>query len=132
MGKSARLSTMHPDERRLAGLAGILFSALSVAIIPFSPEIGAPIGSSADELVSYYVRHHSGFLLGNYLGVAAFLPGFIQLAIVSSWIRRLDEPHGWLGSLAHSRGSFAYSPGPCRLVVSQVLPFITACMVRLA
>src|SRR4051812_33871242 len=96
-------------ERRLAGAAGILFAVLSLAVIPLSPEIGAPIGSSADELVGYYIRHRFGFLLGNYLGVAAFLPGFVQLVITSSWIRRREEPHGWLGSLVLATGTFAYS-----------------------
>ena len=114
----------HGKERLLAGAAGILFSVLSLAVIPLSPEIGAPIGSSADDLVGYYVRHRSGFLIGNYLGVAAFLPGFVQLAILSSWIRRQEEPDGWLSSLVLATGTFAYSVGACVLIVFQVLPFL--------
>jgi hypothetical protein len=63
-------------------------------------------------------------LLGNYLGVAAFLPGFVELAIVARWIRRREGPDGWLASLVLATGTYGYADGTVVLVVFQVLPFL--------
>ena len=111
-------------ERRIAGAAGILFAALSLIVVPLSPEIGPPLGANADEIAGYFLRHRAGFLLGNYLGIAAFLPGFIQLVIVSSWIRRREDPHAWQGHLVRATGTFAYAVGAVVLILFQVVPFL--------
>src|SRR5688572_27404817 len=95
---SARVSDASKlvKERKLAGWAGILFSILSLIVVPLSPEVGPPIGSPADAIADYYSKHQLGFLVGNYLGIAAFFPGFIQLVIVSAWFRRREDRDGWL------------------------------------
>jgi hypothetical protein len=119
-----RKGTELAKEARLAGAAGILFSVLSLIVVPLSPELGPPLGATADEIAGYYVRHRSGFLVGNYLGIAAFLPGFVQLVIVSSWVRRREDRQAWLGTLVLTTGTFAYAVGAVVLIVFQAVPFL--------
>ncbi len=111
---------------RLAGWLGILFSLLSLAVIPLSMS-GAPppaLGASGTAFADWYREHRSGFLIGNYLGIVAFVPGFVQLAIVAAWVRRAEGEHGWLGSLVLATGAFAYAVFGCSLVLFQTLPFV--------
>jgi hypothetical protein len=112
------------SERRIAGGAGIVFALLSLIVVPLAPEIGPPVGATADEIAGFFGRNRFGFLLGNYLGIAAFLPGFVQLVIVSTWVRRREDEHGWLGKLVLTTGTFAYAVGAVVLIVFQVVPFL--------
>ncbi|MFO0762568.1 MAG: hypothetical protein U0359_39375 [Byssovorax sp.] len=113
---------------RLAGWAGIVFSILSLIVIPLvvTPMTPAPVlGSSGAEIAAWYTAHRMGFLVGNYLGIAAFVPGFVQLAVLAARVRKAEGEDGFLGALVLSTGIFAYTVFACSLVVFQVLPFLT-------
>lgn len=113
-----------PPGRRLAGVAGIVFAVLSLIVIPLSPETPPPLGSSPAEIAGYYAAHRLPFLIGNYLGVAAFVPGFIQLAFLAALIRRAEGQDGWLSMLVLSSGTFVYGVGAAVLLVFQAVPFL--------
>lgn len=66
---------------RAAGWAGIVFSVLSLIVIPLSFPPPPPLGATGAEFSAYYDAHRWGFLIGNYLGIAAFIPGFLQLVV---------------------------------------------------
>jgi hypothetical protein len=83
-----------------------------------------PLGSSGVAFAAWFGAHRSGFLIGNYLGVVAFIPGFVQLAALASSVRRLEGADGWLSFLVLGTGTFAYAFFACSLVVFQVLPFL--------
>lgn len=119
------------DERRanrLAGWAGIVFSVLSLAVIPLvlAPPTPPVVGADGVEVAIWFDVHRTGFLVGNYLGIAAFLPGFVQLAVLAARIRRAEGEGGWLATLVLTTGTFAYSVFGCSLIVFQALPFIVA------
>lgn len=113
-----------PKGRYLAGAAGIVFATLSLIVIPLSPELPPPVGASAGAISGYYVKHGLSFLIGNYLGVVAFLPGFVQLAYLAALVHRNEAQDGWLGSLVLVTGTFAYGFIAGVLLVFQALPFI--------
>jgi hypothetical protein len=115
-----------PPGQRIAGLAGILFVVSSLIVIPLSPVIPPPLGSSAAEISAYYAGHGIPFLIGNYLGVAAFLPGFVQLAFLTALVRRAEGGDGWLAPLVLGTGTFAYGFGAVALTLFQALPFVIA------
>jgi hypothetical protein len=52
--------------------------------------------ASGSEIVSYFANNQTGFLVGNYLGAVALLPGFLVVAYLTAQIRA-GEPDG--GSL---------------------------------
>lgn len=119
----------HQRTSRIGGYAGILFSILSLMVIPMvaSPMMPPPVlGSSGPAFVEWFQAHRTGFLWGNYLGIAAFVPGFVQLAVLAARVRRLEGPDGWLGGLVLSTGTFAYAVFACSLVLFQVMPFVIA------
>jgi hypothetical protein len=94
-------------------------------VLPAVAPVGPPtLGGDASAFVAWFSEHRRGFLWGNYFGIAAFFPGFIQLAVLGARVKRLDGPHGFLGSLVVSSGTFAYSVFACSLAVFQVLPFL--------
>jgi hypothetical protein len=112
---------------RVAGWSGIVFSILSLAVVPVvlspaPPSVGAP----GAEVAAWFDAHRVGFLVGNYLGILAFAPGFVQLAILVARIRRAEGEEGWLASLVFGTGTFAYAVFACSLVVFQALPFLVA------
>ena len=113
---------------RLAGWAGIVYSLLSLIVLPLaaSPALPPPaLGSSGAEIAAWYAAHRTGFLIGNYLGIAAFIPGFVQLAVLSARVRRLEGPDGWLAYFMLASGTFAHAVFACSLVVFQLMPFLT-------
>jgi hypothetical protein len=112
--------------QRLGGIAGIAFSVLSLIVIPLALPPPPPLGASAAETAVYFAAHRMPFLVGNYLGIAAFVPGFVQLAIFAARVRRLEGPNGWLSGFALASGTFTYAVFGCSLVVFQILPFLTA------
>jgi hypothetical protein len=109
---------------RIAGWAGIVFSVLSLIVIPLVLSLPPPLGSSGAAFAAWYAEHRLGFLIGNYLGVAAFFPGFVQLAVLAACVRRLEGGADWLASLVLATGAFTYAVFACSLVVYQVLPFL--------
>jgi hypothetical protein len=120
---------MKDDRRsnRIAAWSGIVFSILSLAVVPVvlapaPPSVGAP----GAEVAAWFDAHRVGFLVGNYLGILAFAPGFVQLAVLVARIRRAEGEDGWLSSLVFGTGAFAYAVFACSLVVFQALPFIVA------
>ena len=109
---------------RLAGWAGIVFSVLSLAVIPLVVTPPPALGASGPTFLAWYRAHRTGFLIGNYLGIAAFFPGFVQLAVLAARVRRLEGTSGWLASLVLTTGTFAYAVFACSLVAFQVMPFL--------
>jgi hypothetical protein len=113
---------------RAAGWAGIVFSVLSLIVLPLaaSPLNPPPpvLGASGAEYASWYGLHRTGFLVGNYLGILAFVPGFVQLVVLAARVKRVEGEHGWMGSLVLCTGTFAYAVFACSLVVFQALPFL--------
>jgi hypothetical protein len=110
---------------RLAGWAGVVFSVLSLIVLPLlGPGIPPVVGSSGEAFVNYFGEHRLGFLVGNYLGIAAFFPGFVQLVIVANRFRRAEGPEGWFAPLILTTGTFGYAVFGCSLAMFQVLPFL--------
>jgi hypothetical protein len=88
-----------------------VFAILSLIVIPLTlvPESHASALTSSTVLgpsARWYHEHRSGFLLGNYLGLAAFFPGFVQLAVLYAAIRKREGAGGWLAILVFGCGNF--------------------------
>jgi hypothetical protein len=83
--------------RRLAGVSGVAFVVLSLAIAATAP-LPPSLASSASDIVSYYSAHQGGFLWGNYLGAVAILPAFLLVVYLAIAIRDAepDGAHVWL------------------------------------
>lgn len=113
---------------RLAGWAGILFSALSLVVFPLvlTPPAPPVVGQSGAEVALWFDLHRTGFLVGNYLGVAAFLPGFVQLSVLAARIRRAEGEGGFLAALVLTTGTFGYAVFACSLIAFQAMPFLLA------
>jgi hypothetical protein len=114
---------------KIAGVAGLVFAALSLIVIPLTlaPESHGVASTSSTVLgpsARWYQEHRTGFLVGNYLGLAAFFPGFVQLAVLYAAIRKREGEAGWLGSLVFGCGAFAYAIFGCSLVTFQAMPFL--------
>jgi hypothetical protein len=95
---------------KIAGVAGLVFATLSLIVIPLTlvPESHASALKSSTVLgpsARWYHEHRSGFLLGNYLGLAAFFPGFVQLAVLYAAIRKREGAGGWLAILVFGCGT---------------------------
>jgi hypothetical protein len=105
---------------KIAGWSGILFSILSLIVLPFALPPPPALGASGAEFAAWFSAHKTGFLIGNYLGIAAFAPGFVQLVFLAARIRERDES---MASLVLTTGTFGYAVFACSLVVFQVLPF---------
>ncbi len=113
------------ESRRLAGWCGIAFSLLSLIVLPLvSFSAPPPLGAEGSALSAWYASHRLGFLVGNYLGLVAFVPGFVQLAALGGRIRQLEGAGGWLSTLVVASGTFTYAVFACSLVVFQALPFL--------
>jgi hypothetical protein len=120
------------DQRRAhktAGVAGLVFAALSLVVIPLTlaPESQGGAATSATVLgpsIRWYQQHRAGFLVGNYLGLAAFFAGFVQLAVLYAEIRKREGAAGWLAILVFGCGTFAYAMFGCSLVIFQTMPFL--------
>jgi hypothetical protein len=113
------------SESKIAGWSGIVFAILSLIVLPFALPPPPALGASGAEFAAWFGAHRSGFLLGNFLGIAAFFPGFVQLAILAAHIRKKEGEGGWLGALVLATGTFGYAVFACSLVVFQVLPFVS-------
>jgi hypothetical protein len=111
------------DMSKLAGWAGIVFSLLSLAVLPLAVPPPPPLGALPSELGAWFAAHHTGFLVGNYLGILAFFPGFVQLVVFVAEVRR-REGEGFLAPLVLATGTFAYAVFACSLMVFQALPFL--------
>jgi hypothetical protein len=116
------------DQRasRLAGWAGIVFSVLSLIVLPMAlpPPPPPALGATGAQLATWFADHKLGFLVGNYLGILAFVPGLVQLAVLAARVRRLQGPNGWFSSLILATGAFTYAMFACSLALFQVLPFL--------
>jgi hypothetical protein len=83
--------------RKVAGLSGVAFVVLSLAIAVMAP-LPPSLASSGADIVSYYTAHQGGFLFGNYLGAVAILPAFVLVVYLATAVRD-SEPEGghvWL------------------------------------
>jgi hypothetical protein len=113
---------------RIAGWCGIVFSVLSVIVVPLTlvPPTPLPpvLGARGAEIASWYRLHRVGFLVGNYLGLLAFVPGFVQLVALSARIERAEGGRGFTAALVRATGTFAYAVLACSLVVFQLMPFL--------
>lgn len=113
---------------RVAGVCGVVFSVLSLIVIPLvaTPAAAAPpvLGATAEGFAGWYALHRTGFLIGNYLGVLAFAPGFVQLAVLAARIRAREGASGWLAPLVLASGTFAYAVLACSLIAFQAMPFL--------
>jgi len=116
--------------QRVAGWCGIAFTVLSLIVIPFTASGDVPLpalGGSGEAFARWYAAHKAGFLVGNYLGVAAFIPGFVQLAVLAALFRKHDdqeEDERWLGAFVLASGTFTYCVFACSLIAFQALPFL--------
>ncbi len=114
---------------RAGGWCGIAFSALSLIVIPLTatPSTGVlpALGTSPEDFAAWYSTHKMGFLVGNYLGIAAFVPGFVQLAILYAVIRAKEKEPAFLAPFVLASGTFTYAVFACSLVAFQALPFLT-------
>jgi hypothetical protein len=109
---------------RLAGWNGLVFSVLSLIVIPLVVTPPPALGATGEAFAAWYTQHRAGFLLGNYLGIVAFIPGFVQLAVLAARIRAREGAGGWLGPFVLASGTFAYAVFACSLVAFQALPFL--------
>jgi hypothetical protein len=116
------------DQRanRLAGWAGIVFSVLSLIVLPLAlpPPPPPALGATGAQFATWFADHRMGFLIGNYLGIAAFIPGLLQLAVLAARVRRLEGANGWFSTLILGSGVFTYAMFACSLALFQVLPFL--------
>src|SRR5688572_11022238 len=96
---------------RLAGWAGIVFSVLSLIVLPLAlpPPPPPALGANGAAFGTWFADHKLGFLIGNYLGILAFVPGMVQLAVLAARVRRLRGEHGWFSSLILASGAFCYA-----------------------
>src|SRR5262245_27400105 len=105
---------------RIAGVSGIVFSILSLIVVPLvaTPASSTPpvLGATAEGFAAWYALHRTGFLIGNYLGILAFVPGFVQLAVLAAHIRAREGASGWLAPFVLGSGAFAYAVLACSLV----------------
>jgi hypothetical protein len=111
-------------DAKIAGWAGILFVLLSGVIAVVSP-FWPPLGATAAEVVAYYPAHRLPFLVGNYLAIAAVVPGFVELAYLTALFRRAEGEKGWLWILVLGTGVAAHALGSAVLITYQVVPFET-------
>ena len=58
------------------------------------------------------------------LGIAAFVPGFVQLAVLAALFRKKDDEDRWFGAFVLASGTFTYCVFACSLAVFQALPFL--------
>jgi hypothetical protein len=116
---------MDARAQRIAGWSGITFSVLSLIVIPFvAGSLPPPLGATGASLAAWHAAHRTGFLIGNFLGIAAFVPGLVQLAILAASVRKLEGEGGFLSTLVLATGVFAYAVFACSLCVFQALPFL--------
>jgi hypothetical protein len=116
-----------PRALRVAGFCGLVFSVLSLIVIPLvvTPPTPPPaLGATAEVFAAWYAQHRGGFLIGNYLGIAAFTPGFVQLAVLAARIRAREGASGWMAPFVLASGTFTYAVFACSLVAFQALPFL--------
>lgn len=116
---------------RIAGIAGLAFALLSLVVIPLTivptshGTTPVPGSTAIGPTTRWYQEHRPGFLAGNYLGLAAFFPGFVQLAVLYAEIRKREGATGWLAILVFGCGVFAYAVFGCSLAIFQAMPFLT-------
>ncbi len=101
---------------------------MSLVVFPLvlSPPAPPIVGQSGAEVATWFELHRTGFLVGNYLGIAAFLPGFVQLTVLAARIRRAEGEGGFLATLVLTTGTFGYAVFECSLVAFQAMPFLLA------
>lgn len=111
---------------RLGGWAGAAFAVLSLAVVPFSltPPMLPVVGADGAAFAEWYAAHRLGFLVGNWLGVAAFIPGLVQLAALAARIRAREGDTAFFSMLVLGAGTFAYAVFAASLCAFQAMPFL--------
>ncbi len=84
------------------------------------------LGASPASIASYFSSHRMQFLVGNYLGIAAMIPGLLALSYLSALFRRAEDNEGWSWLVVLSSGIFAFGVATADLVVFQAIPFLSA------
>lgn len=114
-----------PQGNKTAGVCGILFALLSAAIFPvLFPNFPPPLGGNAEDIVAFHSAHPLPFLIANYLGVLAMVPGLVKLSYLTAIFRRADRPDGWLSWFVLSTGVWAFTVGTCDLLAYQAISFL--------
>ncbi len=114
-----------PDGRRAAAFHGIAFAVLSAAIFPaVAPDLHPTLGSNAESVLAFHAAHRLPFLIANYLGVVAMLPGLVKVAYLAARFRQAEEKGGWLWILVLASGIFALAIGTADLMTFQTIPFL--------
>ncbi len=115
-----------PKGHRAAGVAAIAFALLSLAIFPaVAPDVLPPLGASPASVSAYFASHRMPFLIGNYLGIAALVPGLVTLSYLCALFRRAEEPEGWSWLIVMSSGVLFFGVAAVDLIVFQVVPFLS-------
>jgi hypothetical protein len=114
-----------PKGRQAAGLAGIVFGVLSAAIFPaIYPDFPPPLGGAASEIVRFHGAHGRDFLIGNYLGLLAMIPGLFKLSYLVRLFRMHEAAESTKSLFVLCTGVFAFGVSTCDLLVFQAIPFV--------
>jgi hypothetical protein len=94
--------------RRFAGISGLVFVILSVAVAVTAPPLPS-VAATGSNVLAYFTNNQGGVLIGNYLGAVALLPGFIITLYVVLAIRDAEPGRGyiWLLALVTNTASIA-------------------------
>jgi len=97
--------------KNAAGIGGIVFVILSLAIVCIVPPIPSLV-SKTGEIMLYYETYRDRFLIGNYLAMLAAPPSFLWGAYITRAVKKAEGSDGWwwmtiLGTfvMAHSMGN---------------------------
>lgn len=119
------MSPTLPLGNKIAGICGIIFALLSAAIFPaIFPNFPPPLGGAADDIVAFHQTQGLAFMIANYLGVLAMIPGLIKLSYLVKVFRLAEKQDDWLSLFVLSSGIFAFAIGTCDLIFFQTLSFL--------
>ncbi len=96
--------------RRVAGASGVIFVLLSVAVAVTAPPVPS-LATSGPDVVAYYTKNQDGFLIGNYLGAIALIPGIIVILYLAILIRDSEPGRGFVWLLALVTNTTAIAAG---------------------
>lgn len=104
----------------LVGLAGIAYALLSIIVGPMCPQPFPTNVFTGAESAAYFAANQNMFLIGNYLGLVAFLPGLPLFAYTAARIRAKEAADGWIWLMVLMGGVLAHSVGAIDLALYEV------------